>query len=195
MISFIFRSIVISSLVLFSTLATQAQIQVTHFQQHSVEKGETAKTIAAKYNIDFIDFILLNDFPADVKLPTGTIVLIREIKEDELDKQLSGTTTDEADTSKPKEEIQVSGLKPGKPVVNLAPEPVKTEPKVAKQNIVYGPNRTRYIISQNGYHIVEKNQTCYRIALIYEINLDYLMELNNLSSYTIEIGQKLKVRK
>lgn len=186
MIQSLLRKIIISAALIAGVLVVQAQIQVTHFQQHSVQKGETARTIAAKYNIDFTDFILLNDFPEDVKLPTGTIVLIRELKESEID--FSDTT------------IQVSGFKPTEPVINLAPEPVKetpkkAEPKVAKQSIVYGPNRTCYIVSQNGYHVVEKNQTCYRIALIYNINLDYLMELNNLSSYIIEIGQKLKVRK
>ena len=182
----LFCCFVIAGCLLLGTSRVCAQIQVTHFQEHEVKKGETAATIATKYHLDLNDFLLLNDFPEDIKLNPGTVVLIREIKGEEIN--LNDTT----------EDVHVSGYRPTKPIIDLAPPPVpvkKEEPKASTKQIEYGPHGTVYHVSTNGYHVVEKNQTCYRIALIYGLNLDYLQELNNLSNYTIKVGQRLRVRR
>ena len=45
------------------------------------------------------------------------------------------------------------------------------------------------------YHIVRAGQTVYRVALINKVSVLDLMRWNNLTDYTIEIGQRLLIRK
>ena len=45
------------------------------------------------------------------------------------------------------------------------------------------------------YHIVRAGQTVYRVALINKVSVSDLMRWNNLANYTIEVGQKLLIRK
>ena len=45
------------------------------------------------------------------------------------------------------------------------------------------------------YHVVKRGQTVYRVALINKVSVKDLMRWNNLKNYTIEIGQKLIIRK
>lgn len=49
-------------------------------------------------------------------------------------------------------------------------------------------------VKRDGYHIVEKGETLYRIALKYRVTVEGLKYWNELSSNEIEIGQELKVR-
>lgn len=44
------------------------------------------------------------------------------------------------------------------------------------------------------YHIVQPGQTVYRVALLNKVPIEQVMRLNNLSNYTIEVGQRLRVR-
>lgn len=48
--------------------------------------------------------------------------------------------------------------------------------------------------SNNSMHFVKKGETLFSIAKKYVLSVDKLKELNNLTSNTIEIGQKLKIR-
>ncbi len=57
-----------------------------------------------------------------------------------------------------------------------------------------GPNGIMYKISKNGYHVVEKKQTMYHIALIYNTTIETLLKINKMQSTNILIGQKLKVQ-
>lgn len=58
-----------------------------------------------------------------------------------------------------------------------------------------GPGGVKYNVSQSEYHVVAKGQTFFRIALIYGLTIEELKEMNDLTSTTVEIGQRLKVRK
>ncbi len=44
------------------------------------------------------------------------------------------------------------------------------------------------------YHIVQPGQTVYRVALLNKVPIEQVMRLNNLRDYTIEVGQRLRVR-
>lgn len=75
-------------------------------------------------------------------------------------------------------------------------------PTTSAYNFIYdankttdmGPNGILYKISKNGYHVVEKKQTMYHIALIYNTTIENLLKINKLQSTNILIGQKLKVQ-
>lgn len=45
------------------------------------------------------------------------------------------------------------------------------------------------------YHIVQRGQTVYRVALINKVRVQDVMRWNNLTGYTIEIGQRILIRK
>src|SRR6185369_4328608 len=53
------------------------------FQKHMVQEGETAASVAEHFNVSVSDFCLLNDFPNNVKLKPGQVVLIKQLKEGE----------------------------------------------------------------------------------------------------------------
>ena len=45
------------------------------------------------------------------------------------------------------------------------------------------------------YHVVQAGQTVYRVALINKVSVPDIMRWNNLSNYTIEIGQRILIKK
>jgi murein DD-endopeptidase MepM/ murein hydrolase activator NlpD len=53
---------------------------------------------------------------------------------------------------------------------------------------------TQQEIPKSGYHVVKKGETLYRISKMYGISLEDLMEFNQLSSYTIKVGEKIWLR-
>lgn len=69
----------------------------------------------------------------------------------------------------------------------------KTTPKPAPERLI-----NRFVVehvNQVSYYTVKPGQTVYRIALINKVSIDDIMEWNNLKDYTIEVGQKLTIRK
>ncbi len=76
---------------------------------------------------------------------------------------------------------------PGRPAtVTLVPGPASKG--IVNKFVVEGPKPVVY-------HIVQPGQTVYRIALLNKTTVANIMKLNNLSDYTIEVGQKLIVRR
>jgi LysM repeat protein len=79
-------------------------------------------------------------------------------------------------------------------IKEVAEEPFVVPPPSTKA-VEIGPRGVVYNVSKGEYHTVAKGQTFFRVALIYGMSVDELKELNGLENTTIEIGQKLKVRK
>lgn len=56
-----------------------------------------------------------------------------------------------------------------------------------------------YVVEQDGnevrYHVVQPGQTVYRVALINKVSVADVMRWNNLKNYSIEVGQRLIIRK
>ncbi len=177
---------------------------IPRFQKHYVLDGETATSIARKFEVPFKDFCLLNDFPETVKLTPGQQVLIKQLKsgEEEVVEAVPLPTRKEKVKAAPLKEEPVAETEP------VRSEPVKAAPKkvVASEEpavipppstkaVEIGPHGTVYKVSKEEYHTVQKGQTFYRIALIYGLSVDELKAINGLDNTTIEIGQRLKVRK
>lgn len=188
-----------------------SQIAYPRFQKHTVLDGETAQTIAEQFNVTVSDFCLLNDFPKDVKLKFGQVVLVKQLKEGEKE------IVEDVPLQKTKPVKMEAAIKPAEEKPNPAPtktttttitekpKPVETKkvvdekpfvvPPPSTKAVEVGPGGTKYNVSQNEYHVVAKGQTFFRIALIYGLSVEELKELNGLTNTTIEIGQKLKVRR
>lgn len=179
---------------------------IPRFQKHYVLDGETATSIAKKFEVPFKDFCLLNDFPETVKLTPGQQVLIKQLKSGEEEVVEAVPLPTRKEKAKPvlqKEEEPVAAAEPVKSEpVRTAPkkaapteEPVAAPPVASTKAVEIGPNGTRYNVTKEEYHVVQKGQTFYRIALIYGLTVDELKAINGLDNTTIEIGQRLKVRK
>lgn len=173
--------------VLFTTFITQAQ---TRFLKHKVKPGETIYTIASKYGADAKYLLMLNNFPDNVKLAGGDIVLIRELKPGEEPEKEIKDFFEKSDYQPAKAAAVSSEIKPEK-----NSQPTST-PKTAETPLtgnVVEYNGVGYNISNTGIHVVEKGQTFYRISLLYGISVEKLKEMNGLTNTNISVGQKLKV--
>ena len=218
----LFKKIWLFSLVIFSLNALQAQEAIPQFLKHTVKAGETLGTISAKYQINKRDILLLNDFPSDKKVEAGDVVLIRTLTENEalaLDKKIYTQPAKKVPVNVPEPEERVKATEPKKSATTTLRNEKTTQAKQEKQSaketmvvsaqktvavgtppastkaVEVGPGGTKYKVADSGFHIVERGQTFYRIALIYGLSVDELKALNNMSNTNIEIGQKLKVKK
>lgn len=203
--------------VLTATVA-QAQERLPQFLKHTVREGENLNTITQKYGVKKQDFCLLNDFPPEVALTPGQTVLIRKLKDGETapvqedapvtKKAVVKTTTTETEETPTTKTTTTTETKtkttPTKTVsttstetktVATTPAPAAERPVASTKAVEVAPNGTEYKVTQSEYHIVEKGQTFYRVALIYGLTVDELKALNNLTNTTIAVGQKLRVRK
>jgi membrane-bound lytic murein transglycosylase D len=199
-------------LLLFAMVSAQPE-RAIQFQKYIVKEGETPGIIAEKFNVKKKDFLMLNNFPSNVVLKPGEEVLIRQLIQGETPIEegayggsysaRNGSTVSPARAEEKKEEpapkapvrpntpnaVTAAKEKPAEAVVEK-PAPPPAPPKSTQT----GPGGTKYVVSDNSYHIVEKGQTFYRIALIYGLTVDQLKALNNMTNTTISVGQKLKVK-
>jgi LysM repeat protein len=181
-----------------STLVTaQIQLQgrehIARFKKYTVQEGDTPAGIASANDLNLTDFLLLNNFPQNVDLTPGTTVLLRPLRDDEIPaKEVKGTGT-----TKTKSSVAATPTKSSTPA-----EPKETGSTTAANTVTtpggkteIGPGGVKYTVSDDGYHVVQKGQTFYRIALIYGLTADELKALNNMSNTNISPGLKLKVKK
>lgn len=90
---------------------------------------------------------------------------------------------DKKDNQENKKEQEPKGK--DKSSKNSEKEPKNQPEKNAKKEIK---------VSNNGYHVVQQDETVYSIARAYGTTPQKLSELNNLKNYQITVGKKLKVR-
>ena len=83
---------------------------------------------------------------------------------------------------------------PKRPATTLKSEPTSTPTsKPAPERLI-----NKFVVEHADvvtYHTVKPGQTVYRVALINKVTIDDIMKWNNLNDYTIEVGQKLMIRK
>ncbi len=219
----------IFTLLLFGVTAAFAQPEkAAQFQEHKVLAGETAATISDHFHVKKKDFLMLNNFPPDVKLTPGQVVLIKQLKEgekaveedwngskDEGSSVYSGPAITPSSYGDSRTHVGKATASPPASSTAAAPAPApaaekKTEkpvnsssgaasnsqpaPALSSKPATTGPGGVQYTVSDDGYHVVEKGQTFYRIALTYHLTVDKLKELNNMTNTNISVGQKLKVK-
>ncbi len=187
---------------------SHAQEAIPQFLKHQVKSGETLTYIANKYRVNKKDILLLNDFPPDKKVAEGDVVLIRTLTEKEaleMDKAVYAQPSKKAPKYVPEPETveeEPAKAAPSKatkqPVKETTVAPVQktnSAPAASSGNVEVGPGGTKYAVGSSGYHVVEKGQTFYRIALIYGLSVEELKQINNMSNMNISVGQKLKVKR
>lgn len=184
------------------------------YLRHTVEFSETVYSIPVHYGITTPQFLEINHMDINHELKQGDVVIIRELTAEEIasaNKPKEEKKPEQVEKKQTPHEIIREQLRAEvetpappktetKPVVEDAPVKkevekveVKTTPVDEDKTIDIGPNGIVYKISKNGYHVVEKKQTFYHIAQIYNISQDDLKKINNLTTTDLAIGQKLKV--
>jgi LysM repeat protein len=212
------RSSVTLVLAIFIITFSQGQSKdpLPRYQQHYVLERETPSSIAHDFNIRIKDFLMLNNFPADVKLKTGQKVLIRLLKEGEnaaienpyvppskdwISKEGEPTntgTSNKSSAAMPKPSaVQPSETKSTETkaaTTKTASTKSATTTAVAPEMLV-GPNGAKYEMASGSFHVVQKGQTFYHIALMYHLTMDELKKMNNMTTTDIKVGQELRVSK
>lgn len=203
-----YLAIIICTVMFCLTAASQKKEKFPNFQKHYVRDRETASSIAKDFSLKLRDFLLLNDFPADVKLKPGQIVLIRQLKDGEKvaeEKAYSAPKQHEETSFKSDEDDETRSVSE-KPVETKKHASVETKTEEKKETsanskpestieMLTGPNGAKYELSSGGFHVVQKGQTFYRIALIYHLTINELKALNNMTTTDIKVGQELKISK
>lgn len=191
MTTMVIRSFFVLTFAIFAFTISPAQSKerLPRFQEHYVRERETPSSISSDFSIKTRDFLLLNNFPADVKLKPGQKVLIRVLKDGE-------TVEKETPYSAPRKNSADEKNKPDeatKKPQNTKKESAATSKGETTTEMLVGPNGAKYELSSGGFHVVQKGQTFYRIALIYHISIDQLKKLNNMTTTDIKVGQELKI--
>ena len=167
-----------------NTPAVKPEQTVPQQLYHIVREGDTHSGVAQRYNVPLADLISWNNLSYRKPLVVGQQLLVRkaQVAAPQENRTLPTTPvlTEKAatpvDTIVRKPAIVPARPKP-KPVVN----PVRVErPKAT--GIFY-------------YHTVQPGQTMYRVALINKVSVENVMRWNNLTQYTIEVGQRLLIKK
>ncbi|RYF77094.1 MAG: LysM peptidoglycan-binding domain-containing protein, partial [Cytophagaceae bacterium] len=76
-----------------------------------------------------------------------------------------------------------------------APAPAATTPPKPQRIVNQVRVETPKVNGNSYYHIVQRGQTVYRVALINKVSVQDVVRWNNLTSYTIEVGQRILIRK
>ncbi|MEG9488289.1 N-acetylmuramoyl-L-alanine amidase [Mannheimia indoligenes] len=110
---------------------------------------------------------------------------------------------DKTDTKKVKEEAQKETKKEQNAKSDKKKESVKEKSsknqeqekaKESKNKEEKSSSQKEIKLSNNGYHIVQQDETVYSIARAYGTTPQKISELNNLKNYQITVGKKLKVK-
>lgn len=132
---------------------------------HVVKPGQTYYAIARLYGVSVQQLYAWNNLSEQIPLEVGQELII--------------------DTSQKQSRPRVARTRTVKEKLRLNPAPgplMNTSFAVAPAPLIR-------------YYVVQPGQTLYRVALINKVQIEDLMRWNNLKNYTIEIGQKLLIRK
>ncbi|WP_138432017.1 LysM peptidoglycan-binding domain-containing protein [Fodinibius saliphilus] len=181
---------------LLALLLMVTMVSLAQSTTHTVKKGETLFSIAQKYGVEIPQLKKWNDITAE-NLSVGQSLVIRSTNTDNKDKTTH--TVEEQETLfsisksynvsiaeiKSWNDLSSNNLSVGQKLVIY---PSKEQGNI-QQSIVAEDNT-----QQNTYYTVKSGDSLYRIAQAHNMTITELKELNDLSSNTIRIGQKLTVR-
>lgn len=165
---------------------------VENLKLHIVKPGQSYYSIARQYGVTVKQLYAWNNLSERFPLAAGQELIV--------------------DVTRPKIKLSPDRTKTvAKPVARPKPAPVVTIPKAPVKAPVSAdkpaPAQARPAVTAalgggsieptpgSYYHVVQPGQTVYRIALINKVSVDELVRWNNLKNFTIEVGQRLLIRK
>jgi membrane-bound lytic murein transglycosylase D len=139
---------------------------------HIVKAGQTYLSIARQYGVAVGQLYAWNNLSERYPLEAGQEIIVGVVK-------VPASIVARPATRQPSKAAPVAEPRPTA-VVTAAPASSVSAPTADTK--VY-------------YHVVQPGQTAYRIALINKVPVNELARWNNLKNYTIEVGQRLIIRK
>lgn len=119
----------------------------------------------------------------------------KEAKSDIKDKSENKKDATKKSADELKKSSDKKEQKAEKPKEKATQSDKKSDKKQTPTNSEQKPATKREIkVSNNGYHVVQQDETVYSIARAYGTTPQKLSELNNLKNYQITVGKKLKVK-
>lgn len=162
-----------------SSVSTNAPVQPDTAQAepreivrlHIVKAGQTYLSIARQYGVAVGQLYAWNNLSERYPLEAGQEIIVGVVK-------VPTSVVARPATRQPPKTAPVTEPKP----TTVTPALVSSAPAPVTETKVY-------------YHVVQPGQTAYRIALINKVPVNELARWNNLKNYTIEVGQRLIIRK
>lgn len=181
---------------------------------HTVVHGENMYSISQRYGVKLHKLLKKNRLSTGQEAAVGERLRLRGWKVKERPKLASEVRNKPTDVPElilddENEEVELDEsdlpiIEPpvAPPPVIERPEPVREErptdfpPVTTNPNPDPTPSSPPVTVPNDNpiYHTVLKGETLYRIAKKYNMTVDELLKLNNLTSTTIRKGQKLRVR-
>jgi membrane-bound lytic murein transglycosylase D len=184
-----------------ATVATPASNSVAapRVRVHVVRPGETFFGLARQYNIPLKELYRLNDLPEGALLrvdqrllvaPTGVPIKAAPVRKTPSSrsalpklKPAPGAKSAPRPKSRPREQ----GLRTYFRIEPVLPAVTRPGSATPTSNTVTAPTEV--------YYTVQPGQTVYRVALINNVTVEEVMRWNNLRDYTIQVGQRLVIRR
>lgn len=171
--------------------------QLDNVEYHEVQKGETLFAISRKYSKSVEQLKELNGLK-DYNLSVGQKLIINEnFKEKEPDTENTNFYHEvkkgetlysiallynmSVDELKKLNNISDNALSVGDKLLVSKAEKVETK-------------KAEKVTTNSVYHTVEKGDTLYSISRKYDVSVDDIKKLNNLTDNALSVGQKLKVK-
>lgn len=153
---------------------------------YTVQRGDTLYSIANKYNLTLEELKKLNNLTSDILQIGQTLKVTGEASPEII---YSEYTVKNGDT-----------LYKVATNYNTTPEELKRINNLNSNTIFLGqvlkvPTTNENISEEYDTYIVKKGDSLWSISRKYNIKVDELIDLNNLSNTTLSVGQKLKVPK
>lgn len=136
-----------------------------NYKLHVVKPGQTYYAVAQLYGVTVRQLYSWNNLSEKIPLKVGQELIL--------------------DMTKEPVRLPVRPKLVRKPIVNS--KPVRQNPGV--RPFVVNASSNMF------YHVVKAGQTVYRVALINKVSIDNVMRWNALKNYTLEVGQRLLIRK
>jgi membrane-bound lytic murein transglycosylase D len=165
---------------------------------HKVKAGQTYYGISQLYGVSLKQLYTWNNLSERIPLEIGQELIV-DLTKKRLPAAVKPTTKPKP---RPKATATPTTVAPTKAApITVAPTkaapvtvaPTKAAPVTVAPASVAPP--TAEAAGRVTYHVVQPGQTLYRVALINKVTVPDLMRWNNLRNYTVEIGQRLQIRK
>ncbi len=161
---------------------------------YTVRPGDTHSGVAQRYNLSLADLMTWNKLSYRQPLIVGQQLIVSRpaaAKPTEVPVTEKTTVLPQAPSparlTKAPADSTMASERPVATAALVRPQPERvinktqtTAPKVAER--VY-------------YHVVQPGQTVYRVALINKVSVPDVMRWNKLTNYTIDVGQRILIRK
>lgn len=165
-----------------SVRSTTSSVPATPTKLHTVKLGQTYYSISRLHGIPLAQLYRLNNLSERIPLRVGQQLII----------SMTPGAEPVPASGKPLPAWARTPTPPRKPAPSRNRSQDQGMKTVLKIESIPADEAARRPVK---YHVVKPGQTVYRVALINGVTVQQVMRWNNLKNYTIEVGQRLVIRK